>query len=219
VREALTQCLEQRDYVVGAYAGARSAINATQTQEFELAIVDLRLPDLHGSALIRSLRRSGFQFPILAITAQPAVDERVAALDAGANDYLTKPFSMDELESRINVLIRRARQEHSPNPIRIGSMVLVPGNPRILIGDQPVFLQGQELALLEELAKNVGQVVSTHALALQLSRTTKPASDNTVSIHIHRLRSRLRSADVRVRTLRGFGYMLEPVGETPAGEL
>lgn len=196
---------------MSAFPRARSAINAAQTQEFDLAIVDLRLPDLHGSALIRNLRRSGHQFPILAITALPAINERVAALDSGANDYLTKPFSVDDLESRIRVLLRRARPDHSPGPIRIGSLVLVPGDPRVLIDNRAIFLTPKELIVLEVLARSVGELVPTNALALELSRTTKPVTDAAVSIHIHRLRSRLQSAGVQIRTLRGFGYLLEKV--------
>jgi two-component system, OmpR family, response regulator len=212
VRAALIQYLKQSSYIVGAYGRGRAAINAALTQAFELAIVDLRLPDLHGSALIRSLRCGGYQFPILAITAVPAIDEGVAALDAGASDYLTKPFSMSELESRIKVLLWRAVQEKSCAPIRIANLVVVPGDPRVLIGDQVTFLSGQELLVLEMLTKSAGQVVSTSALALQLSRGSKPLNEATVSVYVHRLRSRLQLADVRIRTLRGFGYLLEVIG-------
>ncbi|HZY58758.1 MAG TPA: response regulator, partial [Candidatus Binataceae bacterium] len=110
LREALADCLRP-DYAVDAYASGRSAINSARTKEYGLAIVDLGLPDMQGSSLIRSLRRSGYLFPVLVITALPDVEERVAALDAGASDYLTKPFSMGQLEERINVLLRRRRPD------------------------------------------------------------------------------------------------------------
>jgi DNA-binding response OmpR family regulator len=213
VGEALAECLKFLDYTVDAYSRGRSAINAVRTQEYGLAIVDLGLPDIQGSSLIRSLRRSGYLFPVLAITALPGIEERVAALDAGATDYLTKPFSMGELEARIDVLLRRSRRDSSPTPIRIGDILLTPGDPRILIRDRPVFLPGQELVLLEVLARNVGQVVSTATLALQLSRTSKPVSGTAVSVHMHRLRSRLSTAGVQIRTLRGLGYLLEEAAD------
>jgi DNA-binding response OmpR family regulator len=211
VREALKECLKQRGCVVSAYGRARAAIDSTRTQEFDLAIVDLRLPDLHGSALIERFRRSGLRFPIMAITAASAVDERVAALNAGASDYLTKPFSLGDLHSRIDVLLRRAQSDDSAGSIRVGNLVLVPGDPRVLIGDQPVYLSGQELTLLQVLASNVGQVIPIADLTLQLSRNSKPVSDTAVSLTIYRLRSRLHLAGVRIRTLRGFGYVLEAV--------
>jgi two-component system OmpR family response regulator len=208
LRKALADCL-RAGYAVDAYASGHSAIDAARRNEYGLAIVDLGLPDIQGSSLIRSLRRSGYVFPVLVITALPDIEERVAALDAGATDYMTKPFSMGELEERINVLLRRRRLDQSSTTIQIGSIVLTPGDPRILIRDRPVFLPGQELILLEVLGRNVGRVVSTATLAVQLSRTSKPVTGTAVSVHMHRLRSRLNAAGVQIRTLRGFGYLLE----------
>jgi two-component system, OmpR family, response regulator len=104
---------------------------------------------------------------------------------------------------------QQSLSEDSSEPIRIGDMVLHPGDPRVLIGNQAVFLARQELALLEVLAKHEGRVLSTLALGKHLARGSKPLSNDAVAVQVHRLRARLKSADIQIRTLRGFGYLLQ----------
>jgi DNA-binding response OmpR family regulator len=208
LREALTALLQQSGYEVDAHADGRDAFNSLLAHQYDLAIVDLMLPGMNGLALVRSLRRQLCGLPILVVTARDALEDRVSGLDAGADDYLVKPFEMPELEARVRALLRRHRADRDAE-IRIGALVLVPGQPRVTLGDTSVDLPASEMALLETLATRVGRVVSKQAIADRLSRGGNPPSDTAIEICVHRLRRRLGPFGLKVRTLRGFGYMLE----------
>jgi two-component system, OmpR family, response regulator len=179
LREALSALLRQAGYEVDAHADGRDAFNSLLGSEYDLAIVDLMLPGMNGLALVRNLRRQLVGLPILIITARDALEDRVSGLDAGADDYLVKPFEMPELEARVRALLRRRRADRDEE-IRVGPLVLVAGQPRVMLGETSFDLPASEMALLE-----------------------------TLAIRVHRLRRRLGPYGLKVRTLRGFGYMLE----------
>jgi two-component system OmpR family response regulator len=137
----------------------------------------------------------------------------VSGLDAGADDYLVKPFEMPELEARVRALLRRHRSDREAE-IRVGPLVLVPGEPRVSLGGTSVDLPASEMALLETLATRLGRVVSKEAIADRLNRGGNPPSDTAIEICVHRLRRRIGPFGLKIRTLRGFGYLLETtVGE------
>ncbi|HEY4215035.1 MAG TPA: response regulator transcription factor [Steroidobacteraceae bacterium] len=206
--EALSALLRQSGYEVDAHADGRTALNALLASDYDLAVIDLMLPGMNGVALVRSLRKQNRGLPILIITARDSIEDRVGGLDAGADDYLVKPFEMPELEARIRALLRRQRADRD-SEIRVGSLTMVPGQPRVSLGGTNVDLPASELALLETLATRLGRVVSKQTIAERLSRGGNPPSDTAIEVCVHRLRRRLGPFGLKVRTLRGFGYLLE----------
>ena len=206
--EALSALLRQSGYEVDAHSDGRTALNALLASDYDLAVIDLMLPGMNGVALVRSLRKQNRGLPILIITARDSIEDRVGGLDAGADDYLVKPFEMPELEARIRALLRRQRADRD-SEIRVGSLTMVPGQPRVSLGGTNVDLPASELALLETLATRLGRVVSKQTIAERLSRGGNPPSDTAIEVCVHRLRRRLGPFGLKVRTLRGFGYLLE----------
>jgi two-component system OmpR family response regulator len=174
--------------------------------------VDLGLPGMSGMDLVRSLRTRGSNVPILIITARDALQDRVGGLDAGADDYLTKPFDLPELQARVRALLRRHGTLQGAE-LRIGPLTMRMGEPRVTLGDGTVDLPAGEFALLEALALRVGHVVSRGRIAAALTRGSEPPSDTAIEICVHRLRRRLEPYGLKVRTLRGFGYVLEAASE------
>jgi DNA-binding response OmpR family regulator len=208
LREALTDLLRQSGFDVDAFADGDQAFSVLLSGDYDLAIVDLGLPGMDGLALVRSLRRQLRGLPILVVTARDALEDRVSGLNAGADDYLVKPFELQELEARVRALLRRQHADRNAQ-IRIGALVLTPGQPRVLLGGVSVDLPASEFALLEALAIRAGRVVRREDLADRLGRGGEPPSDTAIDLCVHRLRRRLSPLGMKVRTLRGFGYLLE----------
>jgi len=208
LRSALATLLMQKGYTVDALGNGREGLNAILTQEYDLAIVDLSLQEMDGLTVIRTLRKQQRGVPILVITARDAVEDRVAGLDAGADDYLVKPFEMQELEARARALVRRSRADRA-QAIHIGPLELTMGQPRILLSGVPVDLTAREFALLELLAVRAGRVVNKDLIANRLARAGEALSDTAIEVAVHRLRRRLEPYSLHVRTMRGFGYLLE----------
>jgi two-component system, OmpR family, response regulator len=212
LREALTELLRQSGFDVDAFADGDQAFTVLLSRDYDLAIVDLGLPGMDGLALVRSLRRQMRGLPILVVTARDALEDRVSGLNAGADDYLVKPFELRELEARVRALLRRQHADRNAQ-IRIGALVLTPGQPRVLLGGVAVDLPASEFALLEVLAIRAGRVVRREDLADRLGRGAEPPSDTAIDLCVHRLRRRLSPLGVKVRTLRGFGYLLETAAD------
>ncbi len=208
LRSALQTLLTQRGYSVEGLRSGREGLSALLAREYDLAIVDLALPEMDGLSLIRTLRRERRGLPILVITARDAVDDRVIGLDAGADDYLVKPFEMQELEARARALVRRSRADRS-KAIHLGPLELTMGEPRVKLSGVPVDLTAREYALLELLALRAGRVVNKDHIASRLARAGETLSDTAIEVAVHRLRRRLEPYDLNVRTVRGFGYLLE----------
>lgn len=208
LRSALQTLLTQRGYGVEGLRSGREGLSALLAREYDLAIVDLALPEMDGLSLIRTLRRERRGLPILVITARDAVDDRVIGLDAGADDYLVKPFEMQELEARARALIRRNRVDRA-KAIRLGPLELTMGEPRVKLSGVSVDLTAREYALLELLALRAGRVVNKDHIASRLARAGETLSDTAIEVAVHRLRRRLEPFDLNVRTVRGFGYLLE----------
>jgi len=183
-----------------------SADAALRTEDYELMVLDLGLPRRSGLEVLKSLRERGSDLPVLILTARDTVADRVAGLDAGADDYLVKPFDLDELQARIRALIRRRHGRSNP-VIRHGSLMLDPAAHTVIQDDRPVKLSQREFAILQLLLENCGHVLSKTQLEEGLYAWGEEVESNAVEVYIHHLRKKL-GAEL-IRTLRGVGYVID----------
>jgi two-component system OmpR family response regulator len=175
---------------------------------FDLAILDLGLPGLDGLEVLKRLRARGKRIPVLILTARDGLDDRVAGLNLGADDYITKPFELPELEARVRALIRRSVYA-AENEIIYGPITFdVPGRS-VTAGGQPVEFSAREIGVLELLLQRPGRVVSKEQLMEHMYGWDNEVSPNAIEVSIHRLRKRLEPFGVGIRTVRGLGYLLE----------
>ncbi len=178
--------------------------------EFDLLILDLGLPKMHGLEVLKRLRARGSVLPVLILTAADSVDERVKGLDLGADDYMAKPFSLQELEARARALIRRGAGSTS-NLIKHGPLTYDQGGRVATLEGKMVELSARELGLLEVLLQRVGRLVSKDQLVERLCEWGDEVSNNAIEVYIHRLRKKIEKGPVRIATVRGLGYCLEKI--------
>ena len=205
--ESLLRALQQQGYSVGHARRGHDADALLRGHRFDLLLLDIGLPDVDGFEVLRRLRARADATPVLVVTAREAVDERVHGLDLGADDYLTKPFSLSELEARVRALLRRAK----PSPasrIVAGGLTVESAAKRVRIDGRPVELTVREWALLELFLARPGHALSKLTIAQTLSDSTAVAP-NTVEVYVSRLRAKLEPAGIVIRTVRGFGYLWE----------
>ncbi|MBD9360520.1 response regulator [Methylomonas fluvii] len=187
----------------GSYAGS-----ALMTQPYDLVILDLGLPDIDGREVLRQLRARKSAIPVLILTARDALNDRVSGLELGADDYMTKPFELRELEARVRALLRRSHGGFN-HDIRFGQLVLDTRNQQISANGTPMVLPPREYGVLEALLLNSGRVVSKDNIAQRLAAHAEELADNAIEVYVHRLRKRLEPLGINIRTLRGLGYLLE----------
>lgn len=178
--------------------------------EFDLLILDLGLPRLHGFDVLRKLRGRGSTMPVLILTAADAVEERVRGLDYGADDYMAKPFSLQELEARVRALTRRGMGGTS-STIRHGPLVYDQAGRVATIDGKLVELSARELGLLEVLLQRAGRLVSKDQLVERLCEWGEEVSNNAIEVYVHRLRKKIEKGPIRIATVRGLGYCLEKI--------
>ncbi len=208
VSDAITRGLVASGYVVDAVADAESVSGRLADTHYDLAVVDLGLPGEDGLSLVRRLRRSGNPLPLLIVTARDGLDDRINALDLGADDYLVKPFALPELAARCRALIRRATAA-AANEIAIGGLRIDLAGRRALNPTGDVLeLTRREWSILECLAHHSGKVVSKERLTQAITGWSEDISGNAIEVHVSRLRSKLGGA-ATVRGIRGLGYRLE----------
>lgn len=184
---------------------ASDADSAIATTPYALVLLDLGLPGRDGLDVLRSLRGRKADLPVLILTARDTVRDRVAGLDSGADDYLVKPFDLDELSARVRALLRRAAGRAEPLVER-GDLVLNPATHEVRWRGEPLDVSGREFALLTALAERAGAVVSRTQLEEKLYGWNETIGSNAVEVHIHNLRRKL--GDDAIRTVRGLGYRL-----------
>jgi DNA-binding response OmpR family regulator len=182
-----------------------AAENALTAAPYALMLLDLGLPQRDGVEVLRGMRARKLDVPVLIITARDTVRDRIAGLDAGADDYLVKPFDLDELAARVRALARRAAGRAEPL-IERGALVLNPATREVRLRGAPVDVSGREFALLAALAERAGAVVSRAQLEDKLYGWNETIGSNAVEVHIHHLRRKL--GEDAIRTVRGLGYQL-----------
>jgi two-component system response regulator QseB len=207
IGEAIRAGLKRDGFAVDWVRDAASAAAALDTEPFELLLLDLGLPGGDGLELLKSLRGRGSLLPVLVITARDAVADRVAGLDAGADDYLVKPFDLDELAARIRALLRRKSGRTGPHLEHLG-VVLDPATHRVTQGGADVALSPREFALLELLLERPGAILSRGQLEERLYGWGEEVESNAVEVHIHGLRRKLGAQFIL--TVRGVGYRVRP---------
>lgn len=211
----LSRLLQAEGYVVTVTDNGERALAAAGSDQFDLAILDIGLPGLDGFEVLRRLRASGRKLPVLVLTARDAVGDRVRGLDLGADDYMAKPFSTEELVARVRALIRRSRAQTEPRIVH-GPLVMDLAGKRAFLDGQPLDLAAREWAVLEVLLSRVEKVVSKEAIIQAVASWGDELSPNAIEVYVSRLRSKLEPSGIRVRTVRGFGYMLEEYRAAPA---
>jgi DNA-binding response OmpR family regulator len=207
IARAVSDALVRDGYAVDAVGDGQDALTWVDSYDYDLVVVDLVLPGLDGISLVRELRRTGLRVPVLILTSLDAVSDRVRGLDAGADDYLAKPFAMDELLARIRAL--RRRQAGEPDPvIRVGDLELDPARRRVTVAGREVRLTTREFALLEVLARHPGQVFAQDRLIEAVWNADFSAESNVVEVHVRSIRRKLDAgrAESVIETLRGAGY-------------
>ena len=208
--DGLTRSLRSGEYAVDCVHDGAAADHALSTQTYDLAIVDLGLPRMDGFEVIKRLRRNAATPPVLILTARDALQDRVRGLDLGADDYMTKPFELPELEARVRALIRRTSAGGN-TLIRHGRLALDTTGRRVTVDDQPLDLTARELGVLEVLMSRSGRVVSKDQITEKLYSWDEEVGANAIEVCVHRLRKKIEPAGISIRTIRGLGYLMEKV--------
>jgi two-component system response regulator QseB len=204
--EGIHQALRREGYTVDWVKDGTSALHALLSEGFDLAILDLGLPRLDGLSVLRRLRESGSALPVLILTARDATEDRIAGLDAGADDYLIKPFDLNELKARLRALLRRSAGR-AQVVIEHAGIRLDPATQQVSYHATPVSLTPKEYQLLHELLSPPGRVMTRERLTQLLYGWNEEADSNTLEVHIHHLRKKFSSE--LIRTIRGVGYLVE----------
>ena len=207
VADAIIRGLTAAKYSVHRVGSAEAAQAALAAEEFALAVIDVGLPGTDGLTLVRRLRSAGTTMPTLILTARCTLNDKVKALDLGADDFLSKPFEPAELAARCRALMRRASGTLD-GVIKLNRLRVDLNGKRLSIDDTEVELTAREWLLLECLVRRTGQVVSKERVQQAVANPEQDVSANAVEVHVSRLRAKLGDAAV-IRTLRGLGYRLE----------
>lgn len=203
IGESVRQGLRQDGFTVDWAQDGRAAELAIENGVYDLLLLDLGLPKKEGLDVLKQLRRRGNKMPVLIVTARDAIADRIVGLDAGADDYLVKPFDLDELAARIRALLRRWSGRADP-VIRHGKLTFNSATREVTFEDKPVFLSAREFALLGAFLDRPGAVLSQEQLEEKLYGWGEEVQSNTVEVHIHALRRKL--GQDFIKNVRGVGY-------------
>ena len=202
--------LKQNGFAVDRCADGEEACLLAQTTDYDLAIVDGMLPKMDGLEVVQKLRKSGKRLPVIFLSAKASVDDRIKGLQAGGDDYLTKPFAFSELLARVQALIRRATSAAEPSRLQVGDISLDLITREVVKAGQPVELPTREFALLEYLLRHAGRVVTKTMIMEHIWDYSFDPQTNIVDVLVCRLRNKVDKEKKMIHTLRGVGYVLKP---------
>jgi DNA-binding response OmpR family regulator len=205
----LKRGLAAAGFVVDVLPTAEAAAAALRASRFEIVVLDLGLPDADGLDVLGEMRRDQDATPVLILTARGSLEDRVIGLQSGADDYLVKPFALEELIARLQALLRRPGNLLGVT-LQLGNIALDTVARQVFVGDQPIFFSAREIAVLEQLLRRSGRVVAKNLLADNLYGLSQEVGSNAVEVYVHRLRKHLAEAgaSVQIHTLRGVGYLI-----------
>ena len=206
-----TRALKAQGWQVDWSARGEPVPASLKQDPYDLLVLDIGLAGIDGFETLRRVRAQGTQTPVLMLTARDAVEDRVRGLEGGADDYLVKPFAIDELVARVRVLTRRA-QARAGDTLTLGRLRMDLTAKRLYAGEDSVEVSAREWAVLEHLLTRAGKVVSKEQILQGIAGWDDALSENAVEVYVSRLRAKLEPAGVKVRTVRGFGYLLETDG-------
>jgi DNA-binding response OmpR family regulator len=207
IRDAVCRALSREGYAADSVGSAEQAKSALHAEHFDLAIVDIGLPAEDGLQLLRDLRRRGNSLPVLMLTARDGLQDRVSALDLGADDYLTKPFDVPELLARCRALLRRANGVASAQ-IQLGALTVDLGRKELLLHGTALDITQREWSVIECLALNAGHIVSKEKLLTAVSGWGEEITPNAIEVYVSRVRAKLAGAAI-IHAVRGLGYRLD----------
>ncbi|MBI5816079.1 MAG: response regulator transcription factor [Nitrospinae bacterium] len=208
LRNGLDRSFRQTGHKVDCVEDGHDADAALTTQVYDAVILDLGLPGMDGLEILKRLRGRKSPTPVLVLTARDTVAQRVAGLDMGADDYLTKPFDLSELEARVRSLVRRSKASGA-DFIQVGALKIDVAGKRAMVGEIALDLSSRELGVLEALASMAGRIMDKERLAARLCGMGEEIGSNAIEVYVHRVRKKLEPYGVNIRTVRGLGYLLD----------
>ena len=208
--DGLNHTLSKSGYRVTEAKKGKYAEHLLQAQGFDLIILDLGLPDIDGLELLRRIRSQKVSLPIMILTARDGMNDRIEGISQGADDYMTKPFDLRELEARLHALVRRCYGGFN-FIIEVGQLQLDTSSHLIQANGEMLSISSREMAVLELLILQAGKVVSKDRIAQHLATVDDVLADNAIEVYIHRIRKHIEPYDVIIRTIRGLGYLLEKI--------
>jgi DNA-binding response OmpR family regulator len=206
--EGLKKALAPSGFAIDHESSGSDAVDIVPSEAYSLIVLDLGLPDIPGQEVLRRLRGNGCEVPILILTALGEVKDKVKCLNLGADDYLTKPFDLDEFEARVKALVRRGKGRLDPI-LRCGALMLDTSSATAMIGDQPLSLRRREVTVLEILMSHAGRLVRKERLISEIFGFDEPVAPNAIELYIGRLRQKLGPRGPTIKTVRGLGYLME----------
>lgn len=202
--------LQQNGFAVDHAPDGEQALFLAETTNYDAAVVDIMVPKLDGLSVVQRVRGKGGRVPVLFLSAKASVEDRIRGLQAGGDDYLTKPFAFSELLARVQALIRRSTQATEPTRLTVGDLTLDLLNRELTRGGEKIDLQPREFALLEYLMRHAGRTVTKTMILEHVWDYSFDPQTNVVDVLVHRLRAKVDPDRRRLHTLRGVGYVLRP---------